>query len=78
MTGNAYDRDLDRNPANFQPLTPLVLLERAAKVFPEEVAIIHGNQSRRRHARLVSVWFHGGDTAIIHGGHTAALVNLYE
>ncbi len=44
MTGNAYDRDLDRNPANFQPLTPLVLLERAAKVFPEEVAIIHGNQ----------------------------------
>ncbi|MAS12221.1 MAG: acyl-CoA synthetase [Nitratireductor sp.] len=44
VTGNAYDRDLDRNPANFQPLTPLVLLERAAKVFPEEVAIIHGNQ----------------------------------
>ena len=29
-----YDRDLDRNPANFQPLTPLSLLERAAAVFP--------------------------------------------
>ncbi|MEA2929019.1 MAG: hypothetical protein QOG38_1447, partial [Hyphomicrobiales bacterium] len=25
-----YDVDLDRNPANFQPLTPLTFLERAA------------------------------------------------
>ena len=25
-----YDIDLDRNPANFQPLTPLTFLERAA------------------------------------------------
>ena len=38
----AYDRDLDKNPANFQPLTPLTLLERAASVFPEHPAIIHG------------------------------------
>ncbi|MEA2871573.1 MAG: hypothetical protein QOH67_1549, partial [Hyphomicrobiales bacterium] len=27
-----YDRDLDRNSANFQPLTPLNFLERAACV----------------------------------------------
>jgi len=37
-----YDIDLDRNPANFQPLTPLTLLERAAAVFPQQTAIIHG------------------------------------
>jgi 3-(methylthio)propionyl---CoA ligase len=37
-----YDIDLDRNPANFQPLTPLTLLERAASVFPRQTAIIHG------------------------------------
>ena len=37
-----YDIDLDRNPANFQPLTPLTLLERAAAVFPQLTAIIHG------------------------------------
>ena len=37
-----YDIDLDRNPANFQPLTPLTFLERAAAVFPEHTAIIHG------------------------------------
>ena len=39
---NAYDTDLDRNPANFQPLTPLTLLERAASVFPDQLAIVHG------------------------------------
>ena len=39
-----YDIDLDRNPANYQPLTPLTFLERAAKVFPERIAIIHGSQ----------------------------------
>jgi fatty-acyl-CoA synthase len=37
-----YDQDLDRNPANFQPLTPLGYLERAAAVFPDHTAIIHG------------------------------------
>jgi fatty-acyl-CoA synthase len=39
-----YEIDLDKNPANYQPLTPLTYLERAAKVFPRHVAIIHGRQ----------------------------------
>src|SRR5471032_3487403 len=37
-----YDTDLDRNAANYQPLTPLGFLERAAAVFPNHTAIIHG------------------------------------
>src|SRR5690349_18751356 len=41
MTG-PYEVDLDRNSANFQPLTPLTLLERAASVFPDQLAIVHG------------------------------------
>ncbi|MBM3565859.1 MAG: AMP-binding protein, partial [Alphaproteobacteria bacterium] len=41
-----YDRDLDRNPANHAPLTPLSLLERAAHVYPDHVSVIHG---RRRY-----------------------------
>ena len=28
MAQNPYNTDLDRNPANFQPLTPLTFLER--------------------------------------------------
>ncbi|MEO3480690.1 acyl-CoA synthetase [Phaeobacter sp. CAU 1743] len=42
MTANPYNTDLDRNPANHQPLTPLSFLARAACVFPEHTAIIHG------------------------------------
>ena len=42
MSTSPYDTDLDRNPANFQPLTPLTLLERAASVFPNQLAIVHG------------------------------------
>lgn len=42
MAKTPYDVDLDRNPANFQPLTPLSFLERAASVFPDHLAIIHG------------------------------------
>ncbi len=40
-----YDTDLDRNPANFQPLTPLSFLSRAADVYPDHAAIIHGRRS---------------------------------
>ena len=41
-----YDIDLDRNPANFQPLTPLSFLERSAAIFPDRTAIIHGGLQR--------------------------------
>jgi fatty-acyl-CoA synthase len=46
MTNSPYDIDLGRNPANFQPLTPLTFLERAATVFPDHPAIIHGATTR--------------------------------
>ena len=42
---NAYTRDLDRNAANHQPLTPLGFLARAALVFPDHPAIVHGTQT---------------------------------
>ena len=46
MTTSAYDTDLDRNPANHQPLSPLPFLERAASVYPDHIAIIHGPMRR--------------------------------
>jgi fatty-acyl-CoA synthase len=48
---SAYDRDLDRNPANFQPLTPLTFLERAAGIYPDRIAIVHG-PLRRTYAQF--------------------------
>ncbi|MDH3668085.1 MAG: acyl-CoA synthetase [Paracoccaceae bacterium] len=38
----AYREGLDKRPANYQPLTPLSFLARAAAVFPDRAAIIHG------------------------------------
>lgn len=43
MKRNPYEMDLDKNPANYQPLSPLTFLERAAFVYPKTVAIIHGD-----------------------------------
>jgi fatty-acyl-CoA synthase len=42
MGASAYDEHLPRTPANFQALTPLVFLDRAARTFPDHPAIIHG------------------------------------
>jgi fatty-acyl-CoA synthase len=42
MTTNPYEQDLDRNPANYAPLTPLGFIERAAYVHPKRAAVIHG------------------------------------
>ena len=39
-----YQQNLDRNEANYAPLTPLSFLERTADVFPQRMAWIHGDQ----------------------------------
>ncbi len=43
MSGNsAYLSGLDRNQANYAPLTPLTFLERAAYVYPDKPSVVHG------------------------------------
>ena len=39
---NPYETGLDRNVANFAPLTPLSFIERAATVYPARTAVVHG------------------------------------
>ena len=41
MAAADYDA-LPRQPANHQPLTPLLFLERAAQVYPDNTAVVHG------------------------------------
>jgi fatty-acyl-CoA synthase len=41
----AYTQNLDKTPANHQPLTPLGFLARAARVYPKHPAIVHGSKS---------------------------------
>jgi fatty-acyl-CoA synthase len=44
MGGNIYETDLDQNPANYTPLSPLSFLRRTRDVYPEHVAVIHGDR----------------------------------
>jgi fatty-acyl-CoA synthase len=57
---NAYDTGLDKNPANFVPLSPTGFLLRSAAVYPQRTSVIHGErrytwgQSLERCRRLAS------------------------
>jgi fatty-acyl-CoA synthase len=71
----AYEQGLDRNPANFGPLTPISFLERAADVFPTRTAWIHGDmrasyaafraRARRLAAALAGRGVGPGDTVAV-------------
>ncbi|MCH8505772.1 MAG: acyl-CoA synthetase [Ectothiorhodospiraceae bacterium] len=37
-----FDQGLPQTPANFEPLSPLTFIERAASVYPDHPAVIHG------------------------------------
>ena len=41
---NPYESGLDKNPANYAPLSPLGFLERSARIFPDRASLIHGDQ----------------------------------
>jgi len=84
---NPYNTDLDRNPANYQPLTPLTFLERAASVFPEHTAIIHGairrnydefyRRSRQLASALSNKGVGRGDTVSVMLSNTPAMLESH-
>ena len=43
---NIYEQDLPKTAANYAALTPVDFLLRAAEVFPERLAVVHGKQRR--------------------------------
>jgi len=87
MAKTPYDTDLDRNPANFQPLTPLGFLERAAAVFPDHTAIIHGplkrsyaefyTRARRLASALAKHGIKRGDSVSVLLANTPAMLEAH-
>ena len=87
MTDNPYNIDLDRNPANYQPLTPLQFLERAATVFPDHTAIVHGhlrvkyaqfyNRARQLGSALANISITRGDTVSVLLPNTPAMLECH-
>ena len=43
---NIYETGLDKNSANYVPLSPLTFIERTASVYPQRTAVIHGDIRR--------------------------------
>lgn len=73
---NIYELELDKNAANFVPLSPLSFLQRTAQVYPERTAVIHGSlrrtwrQTYERCVRLASALIKQG----IGVGHTVSIM----
>ncbi|WP_439541614.1 acyl-CoA synthetase [Hyphomicrobium sp.] len=87
MIENPYAIGLAKNPANYQPLTPLGLLERAASVYPNHTAIIHGSQrisyaefyarARRLASALAGRGIGPGDTVSVMLPNTPAMLEAH-
>ncbi|MGQ3676395.1 acyl-CoA synthetase [Xanthobacter sp. TB0139] len=87
MAGNIFDFYLDRNEANYRPLTPIGFLERSASVFPERTAIIHGSQrfnyrefyerSRRLASSLSKLGIGKGDTVAVMLSNVPAMLEAH-
>jgi fatty-acyl-CoA synthase len=84
---NPYDTGLGKTAANYQPLTPLVFLERAASVHPDHTAIIHGPartsyaelyaRARKLASSLASRGIGSGDTVSVMLANTPPMLEAH-
>ncbi len=78
---------MDKTEANFRPLTPLHFLERAAAVYPDHIAVIHGERrydyaelwrrSRKLASALCARGVERGDTVSIIAPNTPAILEAH-
>jgi fatty-acyl-CoA synthase len=87
MKFHPYVQHLEKTPANYQPLTPLSFLERAATVFPDHVAVIYGEQrmnynqfysrSQRLASALTQAHIGVGDTVSVMLANTPPMLEAH-
>jgi len=87
MGSNMYAQGLDRNRANYTALTPVSFLAKAAAVYPDRVAVIHGDarrtwretyeRSRRLASALARRGIGRGDTVAAMLPNVPAMVELH-
>jgi fatty-acyl-CoA synthase len=84
---NPYESGLSKNAANYQPLTPLVFLARAASVHPDHAAVIHGGTTvpyrsfyarcRQLASALAAQDISAGDTVSVMLANTPAMLEAH-
>ena len=84
---NPYRNGLDRNPANHVALSPLSFLARAAEVYPQRTAVIHGERRltwaqtyqrcRRLASALAGLGIGSGDTVAVMAPNVPAMFEAH-
>jgi len=84
---SAYEKDLDRNEANYTPLTPLSFVARAAYVYPNQLSVIHADRrytwaetyarSRRLASALKLAGIANGDTVALMAANTPEMLEAH-
>ena len=84
---NLYRQGLDQNPANHVPLTPVSLLDWAADVYPDHLAVVHGplrrswaevrQRARALAARLCAMDLGEGDTVAVMLPNTPPMIEAH-
>ena len=84
---NPYRTGLDRNPANHVALSPLSFLARAAEVYPQRTAVIHGERRltwaqtyqrcRRLASALAGLGIGTGDTVAVMAPNVPAMFEAH-
>ena len=82
-----YDQNLDQTKANYVPLSPVSFLTRAARIYPNRTAIIHGGRqftyaqflerSRRLASALARAGVGKGDTVAIMAPNTPQMLEAH-
>jgi len=85
--GSRVSRGLDRNRANYVPLSPVAFLERSALVYPDKVAVRHGQHAytyrefetrcRRLASALARRGVRRGDTVAVMAPNIPALLEAH-
>src|SRR4051812_37720660 len=86
-TLNTFDTNLDKNAANYVPLTPLSFIARTAAVFPQRLAVIHGKRRytwaetyarcRRLGSALSACGIRIGDTVAVMAANTPEMIEAH-
>ncbi len=84
---NPYSIGLAQNPANYEPLSPLSFLPRAARTYPQRIAWIHGarqvtysefhTRCRRLASALAAKGVTAGDTVSIMAANIPAMLEAH-
>ncbi len=84
---NPYASDLERNSANYVPLTPVSFLARTAQIWPDRLSVVHGarrytwqatyDRSRRLASALTRAGIGAGDTVAAMLANTPEMIEAH-